>query len=99
MIHILDEAAEELQSAADWYDDERRGLGDELLAEASRALASIEDTPMAWPLAPGSKSARRFVFKRFPYVAYYLIRDNCIWVVAFAHTSREPRYWVHRLKH
>lgn len=99
MIHILDDAAEELMSAAKWYDAEREGLGDELLIEAHHALMAIEEMPRAWPLAPGSRGARRFVCKRFPYIVYYLVRDDAIWVVAFAHTSRQPGYWHHRVKH
>jgi len=98
MIHILDEAAEELMSAAKWYDAERDGLGDELLGEMNRALIAIEESPQTWPLVPASRGARRFVCKRFPYVVYYLLRDNAVWIVAFAHTSRHPGYWHHRVK-
>lgn len=99
MIHILEEAAEELRAAADWYDAERSGLGDDLLIEADRVLVAIQEAPTTWPLAPESRVARRLMFKRFPYFAYYLVRDNDIWVVAFVHTSRRPDYWLHRMKH
>jgi toxin ParE1/3/4 len=99
MIRILEEAEEELTSAALWYEKERAGLGEELLAEADRALTAIFETPLAWQTAPGSKGARRFVLKRFPFVVYYFLRSDDIWIIAFAHTSRQPGYWHHRIKH
>ncbi|HRI70174.1 MAG TPA: type II toxin-antitoxin system RelE/ParE family toxin [Polyangium sp.] len=99
MINVLDEAAEELLSAAKWYDAERHGLGDQLLADVNLAFMAIEENPMTWPAAPGSRGARRLLCKRFPYVAYYVVRDSIIWIVAVAHTSRQPGYWHHRVKH
>lgn len=41
MIRIIEEAEEELTNAALWYEKERAGLGEELLAEADRALTAI----------------------------------------------------------
>jgi hypothetical protein len=64
---VLDEADAELSAAADWYEQEREGLGDELLAEADRVLNAIAASPNTWAFAPGSKVVRRFLFTRFPY--------------------------------
>ena len=38
---VHDEADAELTAAADWYEHEREGLGDDLLAEADRVLTAI----------------------------------------------------------
>ncbi len=35
---------------------------------------------------------------RFPYAAYYVIREGYILIMAFGHTSRKPGYWRSRLK-
>ncbi|WP_437925335.1 hypothetical protein WMF37_40735 [Sorangium sp. So ce291] len=51
---VLDEADAELTAAADWYEQEREGLGDDLLAEADRVLNAIAASPTPWPLVPGS---------------------------------------------
>lgn len=99
MIQILDEATEELLAATQWYDSEREGLGDELLTEIHNALTSIQETPTLWPIISGSRGARRFVCQRFPYIVYYLVRNDAIWIVAIAHSSRQPGYWHYRLKH
>lgn len=97
-IVVLDEADGELTAAADWYEQEREGLGDDLLAEADRVVDAIAASPTTWPLVPGSKIVRRFLFTRFPYVAYFVIRDEHVLVLGFGHTSRRPGYWRNRLK-
>lgn len=95
---VLDEADEELTAAADWYEQEREGLGDDLLAEADRVLDAIAASPSTWPFALGNKVVRRLLFTRFPYAVYFVIRDEHVLVMAFGHTSRQPGYWRHRLK-
>lgn len=97
-IVVLDEADAELTAAADWYEQEREGLGEDLLAEADRVLSATAASPTTWPLVAGSKIVRRFLFTRFPYVAYFVVRDEHVLVLAFGHTSRMPGYWRNRLK-
>ncbi|WP_437981571.1 hypothetical protein [Sorangium sp. So ce117] len=63
---VLDEADAELTAAADWYEQEREGLGGDLLSEADRVLNAIAASPTTWPLVAGSKIVRRFLFTRFP---------------------------------
>ncbi len=99
MIRVLDEALAELLVATKWYDLQRDGLGDELLEAINDALTLIQESPNAWPVMPGSRGARRYVCKGFPYAVFYTIHSESIWVVAIAHTSRHPGYWLHRLNH
>jgi plasmid stabilization system protein ParE len=93
---VLHEASEELSTAAEWYENERVGLGGDLLAEASRALREIAASPTRWPFVPRSRVVRRFLLSRFPYIVYYDIRDEQVRVLAFGHTSRRPGYWRSR---
>src|SRR5690348_2021432 len=95
---VLHEASEELSAAATWYENERAGLGSDLLAEAGRALKQIAASPTTWPFAPRSRVVRRFPLARFPYVVYYATHDDHVRVFAFGHTSRRPGYWRDRLK-
>ncbi|WP_441291339.1 hypothetical protein ACSRUE_13495 [Sorangium sp. KYC3313] len=53
-IVVLDEADAELTAAADWYEQEREGLGEDLLAEADRVVSAIAASPTTWPLVAGS---------------------------------------------
>lgn len=46
---------------------------------------------------PGRFETRRFVFKRFPYTLIYRVRGDVIEILALAHHSRRPDYWVKRV--
>ena len=95
---VLNEADAELTVAADWYEQEREGLGDDLLAEANRVLTAIAESPTTWPFVTGSKVVRRLLFTRFPYAAYFVVQTEHVLVMAFGHSSRRPGYWRQRLK-
>lgn len=94
---VLDEAEVELTAAAEWYERERTGLGDDLLAEADGVLSAVAERPTTWPFVSGSKVVRRYLFSRFPYIVYYVVRGEAVFVIAFGHTSRHPGYWRGRL--
>jgi len=93
---VLHEASEELSDAAIWYENERVGLGADLLAEAARTMKQIAASPTTWPFVPRSRSVRRFPLARFPYVVYYVVHDDDVRVLAFGRTSRRPGYWRKR---
>ena len=95
---VLHEASEELSDAAVWYEEERAGLGADLLAEADFALKKVVASPTAWPWAERRRGVRRFPLTRFPYIVYYVIQDDQVRVLAFGHTSRRPGYWRDRLQ-
>ena len=95
-----DEAAEELQLAAAWYERRKRGLGSELVAAVRSAHSSIATNPSAWSLVPGvppDLGVRRFLLRRFPFAIVYLELEAEIRVLAVAHGSREPGYWRRRV--
>ena len=91
----------ELDQAAAWYDDHRVGLGDRLLAEMRDALAAIAEAPNAWPSWPDTPALvppiRRLVVPRFPYAIGYQVYADQVVVLAIAHSSRRPSYWLDRV--
>ena len=94
-----DEARAELLAAAEWYERRRKGLGDDLLAEVTRAVEAVAESPETWP--PWTRAlregVRRFLLTRFPFSLVFVIREDYVLVVAVAHSKRTPRYWVARL--
>jgi len=34
----------------------------------------------------------------FPYYIAYLIRGDVLWILAIAHSHRQPQYWIERKK-
>lgn len=90
------EAEDELSDALDWYDAERPGLGDDFLDAVLSALE--EGVPLTIPGVGPTKGMplRRYLVTRFPYVVI-VVDDEEPRIVAIAHQSRKPGYWLHRV--
>ncbi len=97
---VHEEASAELDAAAIWYEQRRTDLGRDLLAEAARAIGLIDQSPETWPpwLEVPHRDVRQFPLTRFPYRVLYVLRPDDVLVVAFAHTSRDPTYWLRRVR-
>ncbi len=95
-IRLHREASDELDAAAAWYEEQERGLGDELLAEVDRAVAAIEESPQRWPVVRRKACLRRFLLSRFPYAVLYECLDGELRILAVSHTRRRPGYWRKR---
>lgn len=80
--------------AADRYDSDRPGLGDQFLDVIERAVDDIASAPLRWRLVDGRH--RRRVVKRFPYSIYYRLIESAVVIVAIAHHKRAPEYWRSR---
>ena len=99
-LRVLLEAELESTAAAVRYETERLGLGAEYLQELDVALSLIEAHPLHHPryeAVTSTRYYRRVVLKRFPYVVIYEIRPDENLIVAIAHASRQPGYWLNRL--
>ena len=95
------EASAELEDAAVWYDSQRPGLGLEFIQAVDAALESIAQWPQIGRRVtgvPDDVAARKIPVHRFPYHVAYLEWEGVIRILAFAHDSREPGYWISRLK-
>jgi hypothetical protein len=99
-IRILQEAVEETIEAANWYDREREGLGEEFADAVDIAIDLIEDDILPLSPMPGkscAKGVRRLILKRFPYDIVVIEGDIETIVIAVAHHSRLPGYWRERI--
>ena len=97
-----EEAAHELEAAATWYESEREGYGevflDEVEAKVGRAARFPGSGPrIVLPGLPLEHDVRRFPLERFQYQVITAIVAGRRAVVAIAHTSRRPGYWLNRL--
>ncbi|MDQ3032188.1 MAG: type II toxin-antitoxin system RelE/ParE family toxin [Myxococcota bacterium] len=101
-IRLHADAEHELLAASVWYDAERPGLGDEMLAEVQLAIAAIVEAPHAWPTWPDAPdldpAIRRFLLRRFPFSIGYQVADDELVILTIAHMSRRPRYWASRAR-
>lgn len=99
---ILPEALAELDAAAFWYEDQREGLGLELVSEYEKRLDLALRMPHVGTLAGATSRGndiRRFRLERFTRYAILMATiDDIPTVLAFEHSSRRPGYWRDRLK-
>jgi toxin ParE1/3/4 len=93
-LELLHEAEEELYEAALWYESHEKGLGKRFRFEISRVLDRITESPLIFSeLDSGYRRANCPVF---PFYIPYIIRGECIIVIAVAHGKRKPEYWASR---
>ena len=93
-IQFLDEAQWEFLDAISDYEEARSGLGRRFKDEVDRSVLWIADHPELYRLRPGDY--RRINLRVFPYYIPYIVRDEKLWVLAVAHASRQPHYWISR---
>jgi hypothetical protein len=87
-------AAEEARKAADHYEGEQRGLGDDFRVELSAALTRIQENPQLYAVV--ARGIRLCPLHRFSYSVFYEELEDRIWVAAIGHHSRRPGYWSRR---
>jgi hypothetical protein len=93
---IWPQALLELRAAAEWYEEQRQGLGGERVDEFERTVdEALENLERSAPVATtrGGLPIRRFRLARFArYAIYVAVFEGVPHVVAFEHGSREPGY-------
>lgn len=88
-------AAVELAETVTYYDDKAPGLGERFLDEVKEATRYIERYPEIAPVIEDDVRAK--VLVRFPYSLMYVVDENELYIVAVAHQSKRPAYWLDRL--
>ena len=91
---ILSLAGNELLEAAVWYDEQRRGLGDELILNFESTLNILLRNPFVYQIR--FKDLRLVSISRFPYQIIYYVKKNRVTVVAFHHSKKSSRHWKKR---
>ena len=88
------EAAQDVEGARAWYDQQQSGLGDAFAASLEDVIQLIVEFPEAFPEI--AISHRRALLHRFPYAVYYRLEAEVIDVLACLHTLRSPGTWRSR---
>ena len=91
---LAPEAEAEIAEAADWYDQQKSGLGVEFVLAVASTLAAIHENPFQYQIV--WKEYRRAGIARFPYGLIYRLTDRELMVIACFHGRRNPRIWRKR---
>ena len=84
----------DIRDARQWYETQRRGLGDEFLASVEESIERLSSLPESFPVV--HRDLRRALVKRFPYKVFFRIVGNRIIVTCVCHNSRDPHHWQSR---
>ena len=93
-IRFVEEAQREFLDAIDYYEVARAGMGRRFKNEVDRCVLRIANHPERYHLRPGDY--RRINLRVFSYYIPFVVRDRTLWVLAVAHNSRKPLYWISR---
>lgn len=93
-IHRL--ALAEIDHEVAYYEARQTGLGAELEDALDAAFSRILRFPKAAREWQCRSDCRVLLLARFPFAIPYQITDDDIIVLALAHTSRRPGYWLKR---
>jgi plasmid stabilization system protein ParE len=88
------QAAAELRSASNWYEEQKSGLGTRFSQAIDEVLNRITERSAAFPIGYGE--IRRAVLRQFPYAIYFREAAEGIVVIAVMHSHRHPRHWQSR---
>ena len=90
---LRQDAEKDLAQAYKWYNENVPGLGSDFLAVVERALESIQDNPLRFPVI--YRNVRRALVKRFPFGIFFVTEEERVVVLAVMHTARDPAKWRH----
>jgi plasmid stabilization system protein ParE len=90
-LRLLAVARDELQQAAEYYEDARPGLGRQFIDEFIKTLDRISENPSAWAMIDDHH--RRCRLHGFPYGVIYLDDVEEILIVTVWHLHRKPDSW------
>lgn len=89
------EALAEAEEATRWYRDNGGTSPSRAFAQELRRVAKLV-TEQPGIGVPGVHGTTRLYFKRFPHTLVFRIQESSVRVIAVAHQSRCPGYWVGR---
>lgn len=93
-VRFVEEAQQEFLDVIHYYEKAEVGLGRRFSAEPERTVQLLRSHPEIYRIRGADQ--RWINLKTFPFYLPFIIRVETIWVVAVAHESRRPQYWISR---
>jgi toxin ParE1/3/4 len=82
-------AEKDLQESVAFYNERQENLGIDFFQEISIAFERIKKNPHQFPKS--RKNLRRFTVARFPFIIFFIEKDDVCYVLAIFHSSRNPK--------
>ncbi|HEY2143195.1 MAG TPA: hypothetical protein VGH06_02480 [Candidatus Udaeobacter sp.] len=94
MIRFVEEAQREFLDAIINYEEARAGLGQRSRTRWTDASCGLKTILSC--IACGRADIVASILRVFPYYIPYVVRGEIVWILAVAHASRKPIYWISR---
>ena len=94
-LYIRSTAARDVQSAGDWYEEKRKGLGRQFVRSVTALMERIRQQPETNAVI--HKGVRLAHLKRFQYVIAYLFENEEVEIIAVSPAHRDPDVWQSRI--
>ena len=91
---IRPEAESDIKDAYEWYEAQRKGLGEGFLLCIEEALSRVSRNPEVYSAV--YKNVRRVLIHRFPFGIFFIESEESISVLAILHARRNPKMWKGR---
>ncbi|TCO74343.1 hypothetical protein EV688_11456 [Chromatocurvus halotolerans] len=88
-------AEAEFLEAVAYYESRVSELGTQLIQEFEALSSLISEEPTGWRIVR-QPDIRRAPLRRFPFCIIYRAKPGLLDILAFAHNSRRPQYWIDR---
>ncbi len=99
IVRILAEAEAEVDAIRRYLNAQSPGLGGRFLDELANTLESVASRPLSFAkleTLPDDQPYRRALLTTFRYAVIFELFESDVLVLAVAHASREPNYWLGR---
>lgn len=84
----------EFDESHDFYAAQEADLGDRFRKTVWEAIEILERYPLIGEEV--RPDIRKVILKHFPYKLIYSVTESGLYIIAVAHGSRRPEYWVDR---
>lgn len=96
-VDILPVALSDILEAAEWYEEQREGLGADFTTELDKAIDFLTEQALVPRIRYRRKSVRWIHPHRFPYRICYYVEGETVHIFAVVHDARHDRVWRGRL--
>jgi len=91
---VRPEAESDIEDTYQWYEAQRKGLGENFLLCVEEALSRVSRDPSIYLVV--YKDIRRILIHRFPFGVFFIESESTISVLAVLHARRNPKTWKGR---
>lgn len=95
--YISPKAVSDIRQTSNWYNEQKRQLGNRFINQVKTQIDSISDYPKSF--AVKYKNIRCAPVPKFPFLIHYRLntKTRVIDIVAIFHTSQNPKMWNKRV--